>query len=80
MVASRCAPLELQRAIYEQVNGTLNSQMTITALRIVAGAYVSTKRNYMRRIRSEAARKASCEGKGLDVQTTRHQASKRPPF
>ena len=35
----------LQRACYHQVKGSLNSQMTITALRLVAGAYESAKRN-----------------------------------
>lgn len=35
----------LQRACYHQVKGVLNSQMTITALRLVAGAYASAKRN-----------------------------------
>ena len=40
------------------------SQMTITALRMVAGAYASAKRNYARRVRAEARRKARCEKKG----------------
>ena len=35
----------LQRACYHQVKGVLNSQMTITALRLVAGAYASAKAN-----------------------------------
>ena len=35
----------LQRACYHEVKGTLNSQMTITALRLVAGAYASAKAN-----------------------------------
>jgi putative transposase len=42
------APLSavaLQRAVYHTVKGALNSQMTITALRLVAGAYISAKRN-----------------------------------
>ena len=56
--------VELQRVVYEQVKGTLSSQMTITALRLVAGAYASAKRNYTRRIRSEARRKARYEAKG----------------
>jgi IS605 OrfB family transposase len=56
--------VELQRAVYEQVKGTLSSQMTITALRLVAGAYASAKRNYMRRIRAEVKRKSRCEAKG----------------
>jgi len=54
----------LQRAVYEQVKGHLSSQMTITALRLVAGAYASAKRNYARRVRAEAKRKARCEAKG----------------
>src|SRR6266540_580354 len=37
--------VQLQRAVYPDVKGTLNSQMTITALRLVAGAYASAKRN-----------------------------------
>lgn len=37
--------VQLQRAVYHDVKGTLNSQMTITALRLVAGAYASAKRN-----------------------------------
>jgi IS605 OrfB family transposase len=35
----------LQRACYHAVKGTLNSQMTITALRLVAGTYASAKSN-----------------------------------
>ncbi|HEY7093592.1 MAG TPA: transposase [Ktedonobacterales bacterium] len=56
--------VELQRVVYEQVRGALSSQMTITALRLVAGAYASAKRNYMRRIRAEAKRKSRYEVKG----------------
>jgi putative transposase len=56
--------VELQRVVYEQVKGTLSSQMTITALRLVAGAYASAKRNYARRVRAETKRKARCEAKG----------------
>ncbi|HEV2460747.1 MAG TPA: transposase [Ktedonobacterales bacterium] len=56
--------VELQRAIYEQVKGRLSSQMTITALRVVAGAYASAKRNYARRVRAEAMRKTRYEAKG----------------
>jgi len=37
--------LDVQRRAYHDVKGTLNSQMTITAIRLVAGAYVSAKRN-----------------------------------
>jgi IS605 OrfB family transposase len=56
--------VELQRVVYEQVKGQLSSQMTITALRLVAGAYASAKRNYARRVQAEARRKARCEAKG----------------
>jgi len=35
----------LQRACYHDVKGLLNSQMTITALRLVAGAYASARAN-----------------------------------
>jgi IS605 OrfB family transposase len=56
--------LELQRVVYEQVKGTLSSQMTITALRIVAGAYASAKRNCARRVQTEARRKARSEARG----------------
>src|SRR5437870_4401329 len=48
----------LQRACYETAKGTLNSQMTITALRLVAGAYASAKKNHTRRVQQEANRKA----------------------
>jgi putative transposase len=65
MTASRCA-VELQRAVYHEVKGTLSSQMTITALRMVAGAYASAKRNRARRLRAEAKRKARYEAKGWD--------------
>jgi putative transposase len=56
--------VELQRVVYEWVKGTLSSQMTITALRLVAGAYASAKRNYSRRVQAEAKRKARYEAKG----------------
>lgn len=56
--------VELQRVVYEQVKGQLSSQMTITALRVVAGAYASAKRNYARRVRAEAKRKTHYEAKG----------------
>lgn len=35
--------LELQRAYYYQVSGVLNSQMTVSAIRLVAAAYASAK-------------------------------------
>jgi len=37
--------ITLQRAMYHQVKGTLNAQMTISAIRTVAGAYQSAKSN-----------------------------------
>src|SRR5436305_7174567 len=37
--------LALQRACYHGVKGTLNAQMTISAIRTVAGAYASAKAN-----------------------------------
>ncbi len=56
--------VELQRVIYEQVKGQLSSQMTITALRLVAGAYAAAKRTHARRVQAEAKRKARYEAKG----------------
>ncbi|HEY7493296.1 MAG TPA: transposase [Candidatus Tectomicrobia bacterium] len=38
-------PITLQRQCYHQVKGTLNAQMTITAMRRVSGAYTSARRN-----------------------------------
>src|SRR2546430_2710674 len=37
--------LVLQRECYHAVKGTLNAQMTISAIRMVAGAYQSAKAN-----------------------------------
>jgi putative transposase len=37
--------LALQRACYHQVKGTLNAQMTISAIRLVAGAYHAAQTN-----------------------------------
>ncbi len=37
--------LALHRAVYEEVKGTISSQMTCTAIRLVAGAYASAKAN-----------------------------------
>jgi putative transposase len=56
--------VELQRAVYEQVKGQVSSQMTITALRVVAGAYAWAKRTCVRRVRAEARRKARHEAHG----------------
>jgi putative transposase len=38
--------LALHRAMYARVTGTLNSQMTCSAIRLTAGAYVSAKSNH----------------------------------
>jgi IS605 OrfB family transposase len=38
-------PITLQRMCYHTMKGRLNAQMTITAMRRVAGAYASAKRN-----------------------------------
>lgn len=37
--------LALHRAVYEDVKGTISSQMTCSAIRLVAGAYASAKAN-----------------------------------
>src|SRR5438132_12725780 len=37
--------LALQREMYHTVKGVLNAQMTISAIRLVAGAYASAKVN-----------------------------------
>lgn len=38
-------PLSLQRQSYHRVKGTLNAQMTISAIRLTAGAYASAQSN-----------------------------------
>jgi IS605 OrfB family transposase len=58
--------VELQRAVYQDVKGTLSSQMTITALRVVAGAYAAARRNRTRRVRAEARRKKRCLARGKE--------------
>jgi IS605 OrfB family transposase len=60
--------VELQRAVYQDVKGALSSQMTITALRLVAGADAAAKRNRVRRVQAEVRRKARCEAKGWTYQ------------
>jgi IS605 OrfB family transposase len=55
--------VELQRRVYIRVKGTLSSQMTITALRLVVGAYASALRNRKRRLRLEAKRRKRYESK-----------------
>ncbi|MCG8351641.1 MAG: RNA-guided endonuclease TnpB family protein [Chloroflexales bacterium] len=37
--------LALHRAVYEQVKGTISSQLTCTAIRLVAGAYAAARAN-----------------------------------
>jgi putative transposase len=58
------AAVPLQRLVYGRVKGIINSQMTITALRLVAGAYASALKGRNRRVRDEARRKARHEAKG----------------
>lgn len=52
-------PIALQRAAYHAVKGRLNSQMTIGAIRDVAAAYASAKRNRHPITQPFAFRKAS---------------------
>jgi len=54
----------LQQAVYNRVKGTLNSQMTITALRLVAGAYAAAKRGRAAKVQAEGRRKARYAAKG----------------
>jgi len=56
--------VDLQRQVYGRVKGTLNSQMTITALRLVVGAYASVARNRTRRLKAEQRRKKRFLAKG----------------
>jgi IS605 OrfB family transposase len=55
---------QLQRAHYPFVKGAVSSQMTITAMRLVSGAYASARSGYRRRLAQEAKRQARCERKG----------------
>jgi hypothetical protein len=64
----------LQRACYGTVKGSLNSQMTITALRLVAGAYASAQKNHARRVQQEAKRKARHEKKGWNYRSRQIKA------
>lgn len=56
--------MELHRACYHDIKGTLNSQMTCTALRIVVGAYTAAAKNRKNRVAKEAKRKAKHERLG----------------
>ncbi len=58
------AAVPLQRVVYGRVKGALNSQMTITALRLVVGAYASALKNRNRRVRLEEQRRQRYEAKG----------------
>jgi len=58
------AAVPLQRVVYGRVKGTLNSQMTITALRLVVGAYSIAVKGRNRRLTAEARRKTRFESKG----------------
>lgn len=56
--------IRLQQAVYHRVKGTLNSQMTITALRLVAGAYAAAVKGRNRRLKDEERRRKRHEAKG----------------
>jgi len=58
------AAVPLQRIVYGRVKGTLNSQMTITALRLVVGAYTTAVKGRNRRLKAEARRKKRHLAKG----------------
>ncbi len=58
------AAVPLQRVVYGRVKGTLNSQMTITALRLVVGAYTTALKGRNRRLKAEARRKTRFEKRG----------------
>lgn len=51
-------PIALQRAVYHEVKGRLNSQITLSAIRAVAAAYQSAKRNKHRIARPFTFRRA----------------------
>ncbi|MCW3099419.1 MAG: Transposase, OrfB family [Chthonomonadaceae bacterium] len=55
--------LALHKSCYHSVVGRVSSQMTCSAIRLVAGAYVSARKNYQRRLKLEQKRKALCERK-----------------
>ena len=52
------SPIALHRVVYHKVKGRLNSQMTISAIRAVAAAYKSAKRNRHRISRPFTFRKS----------------------
>src|SRR5665213_135590 len=56
--------MEIYRACYHDAKGTVSSQMTNTALRLVVGAYASAVSNHKRRVRLESKRKARHTAKG----------------
>jgi len=56
--------IRLQRAVYGNVKGVLNSQMTITALRLVVGAYTAAVKGRNRRVKAEVRRRKRYEAKG----------------
>jgi putative transposase len=51
--------LALHRAVYEDVKGTISSQMTCTAIRLVAGAYASAQANKKRAQRPFAFKRST---------------------
>src|SRR2546423_10123788 len=54
----------LQHACYHALKGQVLAQMTITALRLVAGAYASAQRARKRKIAAEQRRRERLEGAG----------------
>jgi putative transposase len=62
--AAPLSALNLHKCCYQSVVGRVNSQMTCSAIRLVAGAYVSAKKNYLRRVKLEQKRRSRCERKG----------------
>jgi putative transposase len=56
--------LALHRIAYGDLSGSVNSQMTCTAIRLVAGAYAAQKSNIKRKKDQEAKRKAKFLARG----------------
>jgi putative transposase len=60
----RLSALQLHNIVYKNVSGSVNSQMTCSAIRLVVGTYASQESNYRRRLKLEKKRKERCERKG----------------
>jgi putative transposase len=56
----------LQRVAYGRAKGVVSSQLTITAMRLVAGAYAAAAKGRARRVRAEARRKAKYAARGWE--------------